>query len=606
MSNMNTMTAFYEVTLMVVMAVWSYLTILLNLLYYTVTGAATGGFAASNIFTNVVSYVLITIDCIRQYIPDWMQPFLLSAIGMLAYQSYLAFCEMRSGVTLQREAAREKAFKLATMLRSKQMYIFYVVTTFWFQSYAYTTLVITFIWIVKYVCMATDPDMVKLTPHEGVRSVVMQYGVVEGRVMTYVIIDNQRIELLNAEGETLEAYTGARVTDISQHKYHLVITNPNMQFLGNAVYANTNSGRLILTSTHVVENEEYVLLSKGAGKAKRIFPNQWLFRGQLAIFAPGPEYGADLAISAIDVKQLNFGSMIKAEYTLDGCKYNTSVSRASQGTDCEPREYIHGASTQPGASGCGIYQDSKLVGIHVGSKAGNVNRFYSLLTFSINKPSVKHTKISKVIGLESLPQNGEIFHEDVEYLDWEDFSLWRNLKGKKFHDEELNEFFDEMYEAQSNGYFREMDAVMNDMESQGYSYNSSQTKSVRKQLWNKYHMEANNIKKPRLHLDVEEDVKNEPSRRPTLKTMDQPLNKSNGNPSQKATQFTTTFTKLKGKLDSSANANPSQSVKLSQMLNLKPKIPNSKSSTNSSTASTKPTVSKKSSSNTTTDSDRKD
>jgi hypothetical protein len=296
----------------------------------------------------------------------------------------------------------------------------------------------------------------------------------------------------------LEMATGAPVSKIDDSKSIFTIVKRvagnQYIFVGNGVLGKDAEERsCCYTVAHnFSEEESEYFASKGSKQPVKINKDSLIIVGDVAMWYPDFSFGARLAISPVRTKKLVLSRPVRAVYTLRageptevlssaGIPAEKRMVRRGEEIVASRREYTSSYSTEKGASGCGIYQDDSLVGIHNGSEPVLNRNYFTSLTFVFPR-STKNVKIGANLEFSSVPENS---YEILEDYDLEEFlakrtddKYLRHLRDENHDDADLLELASELWNSSDKRGFRDLEAELTDLDNQGYGRKSKEAKAV--------------------------------------------------------------------------------------------------------------------------------
>jgi hypothetical protein len=318
----------------------------------------------------------------------------------------------------------------------------------------------------------------------------------------YIFIQSSNGERIRLAPEMRvnEMATAAIVNKRKRHVHELVLTTQDTTFLGQATLVKRNGKLYIVTAAHVIEDLQYVVLVADS-KAYKLEITTYEHVLDIALIEVSNNVCSILGLRATSIAQMDTSACVKLAYSTDAKQWSESMGGIPkltiQGDPCFGKHvYTHVSTTEPGASGAGIFQNNKLVGVHCGSvPARGVNRFQSLIHFVDNIRS-KHKKIGESQPFESSTVSGD--YEDYDDDDIEE-AISSRFVNREYQDEYRQETHNLLREKKVE---RELRDELMDLHHQGYTINSSEARAVVRKHRSRLINESAKIKQIRISYEL--------------------------------------------------------------------------------------------------------
>jgi hypothetical protein len=325
----------------------------------------------------------------------------------------------------------------------------------------------------------------------------------------YANIDGKFIPVETAPAAINEMATQVTVTKRPRLKHEVILTTTTNTFLGQATLVNRGAASYLVTALHVIDGEKQLVAVAG-DHALKIDLNDFEHVMDVAVIPVDNNFCSRLGLKAVAIAQLDLSTVVKTAYSMDSKNWRESMGGIPKPTapgDAGHAKYTytHSSSTEAGASGAGVFQNGKFVGVHCGSVPNKgLNRFQSFIHFLLQVRSKRSKLAIHAPYTESSVSTGSL--EEFMDDDIEDFITSR-FTNKHYDDDEAQELHELLREKRV---FEELRSELMDLHLQGYGVNSAEVKSTTKKHRARLTHESAKIKQIRITYsfvtDEEEDT----------------------------------------------------------------------------------------------------
>lgn len=331
-----------------------------------------------------------------------------------------------------------------------------------------------------------------------IKPVVTRTALVNGLLMGVRVVDGQDMYYLlqNAQTEMATRNSTQKVDPPKSLLNICVQRGDEFGIVGCASFGKTEGGSyLLLTAWHVIQDvETFIVRSVLRGKQKTLRTSDFSHVGDLAFYIVPPSFAADMGIVALNIARLETKGAVVINYSLDGQTCENSYGAVAKTKT--RRVFSHQASTFCGSSGAPLTQNNCVVGVHGGSLDTNDGNWFTSLAILSSLPTRRGKPLTPYPHSESTYESlsgTATSYEDDDY-DLDDLLGLRatSSRDRERFDQDARDLIDEAgeYWSSDTKVYREFEAMLLELENDGWSYHSTQGKAARAAFRARRHLES--------------------------------------------------------------------------------------------------------------------